>query len=63
MVGTLGKLCELGDGLCSVEGIEFLENALQMIFDGECADVENAADFVVGLAFFDPVHDFYFTIA
>ena len=39
------------------------EDALQVVLDGEGADVEDRADFLVGLALAHPVHDFAFAHA
>ena len=57
-MGVLSALfAELGYSLRAVQYVELLEDTLQVIFDGKGADIKNQADFMVGFAFGDPVHD------
>ncbi len=53
---------EFAHGLGAVGNIEFFENTLHVVFDGERADLEDAADFGVGFAQGDPFQDFGFAL-
>jgi len=48
----------LGHSLYTVVDVQALKDFLQMVFDGERADVHDGADFVVGFALAHPLHDF-----
>ena len=53
---------ELGHSLGAVGDVEFFEHALHVIFDGEGADVQDGADFGIGLALGHPVEDLQFAV-
>src|SRR5690349_9228916 len=58
-----GVALDLGYGLHAVVDVQFLEDVLQVVLDGEGADGEDAADLGIGLAHPDPVHDLGFALA
>lgn len=54
----LAQAFDLGHGLGTVDHVQLLEDALDMVFDREGADVQDHADFLVGFAVAHPLHDF-----